>query len=148
MIPYIRIMANMGKERRKYIRHPSDIPIVYELTDAAVHQKENLRNISIGGLSFRTDRCLEKETPIVIQIDLVRPVFKGKAIVMWCRLHNEYYDIGVQFVDKDTEFRARMVEQICHIEQYKREILEKEGRELSGEEAAREWINKYAKDFP
>ena len=41
-----------------------------------------------------------------------------------------------------------MVEQICHIEQYRREVLKKEGRRLSSEEAASEWIVKYASDFP
>jgi hypothetical protein len=41
-----------------------------------------------------------------------------------------------------------MVEQVCHIEQYKADVLKKEGRELTGEEAAKEWILKYAKDFP
>jgi hypothetical protein len=41
-----------------------------------------------------------------------------------------------------------MVEQVCHIKQYSKEILEKEGRKLSDEEAAVEWIEKYAKDFP
>ena len=42
----------------------------------------------------------------------------------------------------------RMVEQVCHIEHWKKEIREKEGRELTGEQAAMEWIKKYAKDFP
>ena len=32
-------------------------------------------------------------------------------------------------------------------ENYKKEILEEEGRVLTGEQAAIEWINKYAKDF-
>ena len=41
-----------------------------------------------------------------------------------------------------------MVEQICHIEQYKQDVFEKDGRRLSGEQAALEWIEKYATDFP
>ena len=56
--------------------------------------------------------------------------------------------MGVSFVDPDDAFRTRMVEQICHIEHYKKEILEKEGRELTGEEAALEWIKRYAGRFP
>jgi hypothetical protein len=42
----------------------------------------------------------------------------------------------------------RMVEQICQICHYQREILEKEERSLSGAEAAAEWVAKYARDFP
>ena len=45
-------------------------------------------------------------------------------------------------------FRARMVEQVCHIEQYRHEILKNEGRKLSSEAAALEWIQKYAPLFP
>ena len=41
-----------------------------------------------------------------------------------------------------------MVEQICHIEHYKSEVLAREGRHLDGEQAAREWIQKFAHGFP
>lgn len=41
-----------------------------------------------------------------------------------------------------------MVEQLCHIEHYKAEVLAREGRQLDGEQAAREWIRKFAHGFP
>ena len=41
-----------------------------------------------------------------------------------------------------------MIEQVCHIEHYRKEVMLREGRELSAQEAAREWISKYAGDFP
>ena len=41
-----------------------------------------------------------------------------------------------------------MVEQICYIEHYKREVLKNEGRILSGKDAALEWVKKNAADFP
>jgi hypothetical protein len=53
----------------------------------------------------------------------------------------------VEFIESKDAFRIRMVEQICHIEHYKNEIREKEGRLLNGREAALEWINKYAGSF-
>jgi len=138
----------MQKDRRKYIRHPSDIPIKYTLTGVVAGQKQPLNNISVGGISFQADRHIEKGTTISIQIDLIRPSFKGKTIVVWCQKKSDHYDLGVRFIDHNTGLRAYIVEQVCHIEQYKREVLEKEGRKLSGEEAAVEWINKYSKDFP
>ncbi len=42
----------------------------------------------------------------------------------------------------------RMVEQVCHIERYRADVLEREGRALTGEQAAEEWIKRYAEDFP
>ena len=41
-----------------------------------------------------------------------------------------------------------MVEQLCYIERYRRETLEKEGRDLDSTQAAMEWVSKYAASFP
>jgi hypothetical protein len=41
-----------------------------------------------------------------------------------------------------------MVEQVCHIETYRRTVAGTEGRELSAEQAALEWIAKFAASFP
>jgi len=51
-------------QNREYIRHPSDIPIEYELMDIVYDQKEYLNNISTGGLCFRSNRYIEKNTTI------------------------------------------------------------------------------------
>jgi hypothetical protein len=48
----------------------------------------------------------------------------------------------------NTEFAVRMVEQVCQIYHYQREVLEKEGRSLSGADATAEWVAKYVRDFP
>ena len=76
------------------------------------------------------------------------PVFQAMGRVSWCRPEGNGFEIGIEFLNKDDMFSARMVEQVCHIEEYKQEVLLKEGRNLSSEEAALEWIKKYAKDFP
>jgi hypothetical protein len=36
-----------------------------------------------------------------------------------------------------------VVEQVCHIENYKKVVYQAEGRLLTAEEAAMEWIGKY-----
>jgi hypothetical protein len=54
----------------------------------------------------------------------------------------------VQFLDAADAFRARMVEQVCSIERYRREVRRREGRVLSGQEAAEEWIREHAARFP
>jgi hypothetical protein len=46
------------------------------------------------------------------------------------------------------KMKPLLVEQVCHIEQYKKEVFLKEGRLLSGDEAAAEWIEKFANQFP
>lgn len=133
---------------RKYIRHPLDIPITYKLEDVASQSREYLENISEGGLSFHSKISIKKGSLILIQIPTIKPKFMAKAEVVWCRKTGEDYDVGVKFLDQETEFRARMVEQVCHIEHYRKKVLEEEGRKLSTEEAAIEWIDKFAKHFP
>ncbi len=133
---------------RQYIRHPSDIPIDYILNQGEIQKKENVNNISQGGLSFRTTVNIDPGAAILIRIPIRKPTFEAKGMVVWCRKANKHYDVGVRFADRNTELGIRMVEQVCYIEQYRREILQREGRKLSGEEAAVEWIKKYAKDFP
>lgn len=133
---------------RKYIRHPSDIPIRYNLSGVIARKKNYLNNISHGGISFHSKAYIKPESPISIRIPLVKSNLKIRGLVVWCHKKHGYHDVGVKFTDMENEFRIRMVEQLCYIEHYKQEILHKEGRRLSGEAAAKEWIEKYAQDFP
>jgi len=133
---------------RKYIRHTSDMPLEFELGDIVAHKKEYLNDVSQGGLSFRSSRYIEAGSIIKIQIPIREPMFQADGVVVWCREKNGSYDVGVIFKEFKSEYGLRMVEQVCHIEHYKKEVLEKEGRKLTGEQAAIEWISKYAKDFP
>lgn len=136
-------------QRRKSIRHPSDIPISWTLGDVVVDDEEYLRNISTGGLAFSSGSKLALGAEIDIAIPIRKPELHILGIVVWCAEKEDgTFDVGVQFKDAETKFRMRMVEQVCHIEHYKKEVLEKEGRKLTGEQAAIEWIRRFAKDFP
>lgn len=141
---------------RKYIRHPSSVPIEViinnldgKLSDHQDQlQKDTLNNISEGGLSFHSDIKIDIGVTIKIRITLVQPAFETTGRVTWCTEVGKHYDIGIEILDKDQAYRTRMVEQVCHIEHYKKDVLESEGRYLSGKEAAYEWIEKYAHLFP
>lgn len=68
--------------------------------------------------------------------------------VVWNHRQHEGYEIGLCFEDPDDQYRVRMIEQICHIEHYRKQVRQLEGRYLSSEKAAEEWIGKYAGNFP
>lgn len=133
---------------RSFIRHPSNIPIDFQLEELVVEGNEYLKNVSIGGLAFNSRSKLDIGSVIRIKIPLVQPVFQALGRVTWCRPEDGHFEVGIEFLDENDTFRARMVEQICHIEEYKQDVLKKEGRKLSGEEAASEWIQRYAVKFP
>lgn len=137
-----------NEDQRVYLRHLADIPLEYDLAGVAAGAHEHLADISAGGLSFRAVRELPAGALVTIRIPLTNPRFQTTARVAWCRPDGDQFLVGVAFLHASDGFRARMVEQVCCIEQYKREAREKEGRVLTGTEAALEWIGKNAADFP
>lgn len=133
---------------REYIRHPSSIPLEVKVADVPDAQSEYLNNVSLGGLSFHSTNKLEAGVRISIRIPLLRETVQVSGQVVWCMKQGKAYEVGVVFRDKEEAFRTRMVEQICHIENYRNEVFEQEHRQLTSEEAAIEWIKKYAGSFP
>ena len=132
---------------RKFIRHTADVPIEVRTVQGDEAVAQGL-NVSHGGLAFVTRLCPDAETTIEITIPDVDPPFQAHARVAWCRPEGDGFLVGVQFLDASDAFRARMVEQVCTIERYRQEVREREGRELTTQEAAAEWIGRYAGRFP
>jgi len=135
---------------RRYIRHPSDIPIEIEvLGTQEACGSDKLTTVSLGGVSFMCIQPLELGSLVRVRIEVVQPEFEASAQIRWCKKLNEGgYEVGAELLTEDEAFKTRMVEQICHIEHYKREVLAREGRELTGQQAAAEWIERYAASFP
>lgn len=133
---------------RTFIRHPADIPIEVSSVDQGGGRKPRLVNVGLGGLAFRSPSAFRPAHVVKVRIAHVRPPFETTARVAWCRASDGEYDLGLAFIDPDDAYRARMVEQVCHIEHYRKEVRATEGRELTSEEAAREWAAKHAAAFP
>ncbi len=134
--------------RRAFIRHTAGVPIeVRSVPGAPVQTRESV-NVSTGGLSFTTDEALEVGATIEVRIPEVDPPFEAPARVVWASPEGERHCVGVQFLEASDAFRVRMVEQVCAIERYRREVQEEEGRTLTSQQAAAEWIGKYAGRFP
>ncbi|MCG8324197.1 MAG: PilZ domain-containing protein, partial [Thiotrichales bacterium] len=105
-------------------------------------------NVSYGGLAVHFPEYIEEGTTIELLIDVIDPHFVIQGVVVWSRQTDQGYDLGIRFADDVDVFRMRMIEQICHIEHYRQEVEISENRRISSEEAAVEWIEKYAEDFP
>jgi hypothetical protein len=155
-------IPNEESAMRRYIRHPSNIPISFQIDDQIQPIVHRMRDVSLGGLCITADRPLQRGMKIHINIPITadsygaenredtsesKP-FEADGIVAWCRPEGPAYTVGVQFADQSIHFGLRMVEQICHIEHYRNDVLNAQGRTLSAEEAAKEWVEKYAAEFP
>lgn len=133
---------------RRHIRHPAAIPIEVKAHGQMTHDTHNTVNLGAGGLSFRCDRDFAQGEVVEIRIPFAQPPIDVEARVAWCKPHGGGFELGVEFLRQDDAFMARMVEQVCHIDSYQKSVIRTEGRQLSLEEAAREWISKYAVKNP
>ncbi len=135
---------------RQFIRHPLDVPIEIRTEQLGPGASFHTQDISLGGLAVHSEVYVEPGSLIEVRIAYVEPAFEARARVAWCRPHRTGpgHEVGVSFLDPEDVFRARMVAQVCFIEDYRKSIARAEGRELSSEEAAGEWIAKYASGFP
>ena len=135
-------------QARAYLRHPSEMPIRIHCEGQLGQAMRRLRDVSRGGLACRSEEPLEVGSEVSVEIPVGREPFLARGAVVWCRHAHSCYELGIQFVAHEDAFAARMVEQLCYIERYRREVLEKEGREIDSATAAMEWIAKYAASFP
>ncbi len=138
----------MTEPARRFIRHTIDVPLVVTASGVRHNAHDHGVNVSHGGLAFSSDACLDIGAIIELSIPTVDPPFDAHARVVWCRPEGANFLVGVEFLDKSDAFRSRMVEQVCTIEGYRRQVLEHEGRELTAGEAGLEWITKFAGRFP
>jgi hypothetical protein len=131
---------------RSYIRHPTAIPIQ---VSAGGDESARVRvlDLSAGGLCFVTDKPVKVGTMVEFDIPVTSPDYHGRGVIVWRREQSSNaYEVGVRFTSEDEYFRTRMVEQVCQIEDYRQRLALK-GRQLSSEEAAQEWIERYASSF-
>jgi hypothetical protein len=141
-------VAETHTNPRRFIRHTADVPIEVRAVPGAPGVVQQGMNVSEGGLAFVSDSCPSVDDVIELRIPDVDPPFEAHARVVWCRPEDGKFLVGAQFLDASDAFKARMVEQVATIEKYRKDVLESEGRELSAQDAATEWITKYAGRFP
>ena len=136
---------------RKHIRHLTGIPIEvsldYAQADPVDSEDDTITNVSLGGLSFIANDRLDISDHINVRFPVLRDntVLGGK--VVWCEKTGRGYEVGLEFDDPEAVDQLKVIEHICHIENYRKEIHNRENRQLSSEQAAREWISKFAGDF-
>jgi len=137
---------------RRFFRHPTDIPICVKTATLSKEEECDMKDLSEGGLSCFLYSPIEVGMIVDINITTIDPPYHGQGKIVWAKLCDDNskiprYEVGIKFTDNNEMFKVRMVQQICHIEQYKLRILEEEGRELDSNAAAQEWIQLYAADF-
>jgi hypothetical protein len=133
--------------KRQFIRHTVHVPLEISQVDGEVAAAESV-NLSYGGLAFQVEECPDRGQVLELRIPSVEPPFETRVRVAWCRPEEDGFLVGAAFLDPKDAFRARMVQQVCTIENYRREVERDEGRTLSAAAAVAEWIRRFGGRFP
>ncbi len=131
---------------RKHVRHVTGVPVEVRV-EYNSNLSDSINNISHGGLSFIADDKLELDEVIKVGCPLLKQESSLSGKVVWCKKSAAGYEIGLEFSDAEEVERLKVVEHICQIESFRSEIEKTEGRKLSGEQATREWVSRFAGDF-
>lgn len=132
---------------RRFLRHPSDMPVELVLRKQAFLPRQRLNNISLGGVACNSCRGFRRGTAVELRLPLLGLQARYPGVVAWCRKLSTDYLVGIAFIDEDTLFRARMVEQVCQIEHYRHQREQESGEQQAIEVIAQEWITQHAADF-
>lgn len=111
-----------------------------------------MRDVSHGGIAFISGKAYELGDVIELRFPSLTHPESVKGEIVWTAELSDngagQYINGLSFHSETDHYHGRIVEQICYIEDYRRQQREENGRDLSSREAAAEWITANAADFP
>ena len=128
------------------IRHPFDIPL--EVKAVVADDQPNRKQVVCGQLSFHFPMMIAVGVLLSICVPSInaQEMLQGQVTSISRSSHG--FMIAMSFQSEEELFRMRMLEQLCQIENYRQRVLGCEGRLLSQEQAASEWIDRHAATFP
>ncbi len=131
-----------------FIYHPKAIPFTLKKRRRTVESSPEMeKERSNLGLCFHTEKYFKPgilvEFTVMIRDDV--QTFTGR--VVFNRETEEGYVTGIWLLSQSDAYRARIVEQVCHIDRY---LEKKQGdkQTIDTEREAGYWISRFAARFP
>ena len=139
-----------GQERRRFIRHLLVSPLEFQIEEESQGaEKTHTVNVSEGGLMFVSPHEVQEGKIIKLNMPLYDKVFKITAKVVHTEKNKEtgLYSVGVAFITYSDAFKVKLIEQIYLIEEYRVLRSLQLGKEMTLQEASKEWIKRYSERF-
>jgi hypothetical protein len=135
----------MGYKTWHDIGHPFDQPLTTRCISSSPRNNQN-NSLSVNGIRIHNAENLPSGALIEVctKVQEKELCFRG---ILLANSEDGSSDALVVFDDHNEAFKARMTEQLCHITSYQNQ-QHQVGRELTDQEAAQEWIEKYSPMFP
>jgi hypothetical protein len=132
-----------------FIHHPVGFPLECKRVWFDKHADPDEPECTDIGLIFESEKYIKPGATIEVTIPLRNETesFRGKVVLV--RHNGDFFEIGLWLNRRSDASRARIVEQICHIETYLKQKKYREGPyNLNPDQAAEEWINQHASTVP
>lgn len=127
--------------------HPQLSPIELALTPQLIvaSYAPALRASNLG-FSCSWPRPFQQGQPLRLRIPAITREIATDVLVMQCTATDTGFVLKLAVLDQEQEFQFRMLLQLSHIHLYHQQ-LDHQGRRLSRNEAAKEWIGHFADTF-
>lgn len=134
---------------QSFIHHPAEVPVKLVISDSQFPLLSIDESASTG-VYIHTSTQYPVNSCVEVEINVQTPAFFAKGYICSSEPLKDGigYETGVVFDCPKTAFAVRMIEQVCYIEQYRQQVSVTEGRELTIDSAATEWITQHAASFP
>jgi hypothetical protein len=140
-------MNALASQSNAFIQHPDTIPARLCVTSGHDTLGMDLIAHGRGGVCVPSVLRYQPGTPLQVRVDVGERELRYDGLVLWRRTRRQRFELGLGFATDAAAFRARMIEQLCYIEAYRRRVMAA-GQSLDFERAAEQWIARYSDGFP
>lgn len=131
----------------EFVAHPRDLPLEITLIEDQFFPNIDKERAGFVGITCLTSRPFHIGCSVKITLEEIDPNFCVSGRIVSCNKEANDYTIAIEFPTKEECYCVRMIEQLSQIEDYRRQAKHA-GRRLNYNEAAAEWIQKFAANFP
>jgi hypothetical protein len=140
----VRLPLRPGARPSVLIEHPDEIPLQVRTLP---QRSARLEDPGLGGVRFAAREVIRPGTLVEISARVGGEAVALRGLIVAWMQHGHRTRLEMAFMDQRTAFEGRMYEQACHIEAYRLRRAA-QGRALTVEQAAQEWISRYSATFP
>ena len=139
---------SFGQTSNCFIEHPASIPVDISLAPPPINQPLSKLEKPRTGITVPSDEYYTLGSFVKICVAAGDEIHFFVGEVAWIDQDQRGQRLGLVFHSRQEAYRARMIEQLCHIYAYRLQMSQAVGNQVAIEEAARHWIAKYSDSFP
>lgn len=138
------------RDRRHGVRHPIPVPVVVRPrgeTGSGIFS--TVADLGEGGIAFASPRRIPVDSVVDVLLALHDRTFSLAGSVLSCSAAGSggTFRVGLAFLHPSMSFRMKLAEQVLRIQEFRLELSQERGEEVTTDEAAREWIARHAAEF-